>query len=181
MAAVPLFVRGRDLLYCYVVPLGIDAFGNITIPSYFGNAIYNMSGYINFVRPSETANLEMVQSIDITFENYLVTIDSYMLTLGEILRQWNSQNGSTPLLLNTILNADYILVQYAIATPISGSPTIFTYFGVRGDLNNPIDAFGKNNEDLTLRPFTWTDMANNPQTAGPVAGITSPYSCFNAA
>lgn len=175
MAQFPNFIRGRDLLFCYIAPVTVNYDGTFEIPSYYGVPGYNMAGYIKYVRSAVSPVLEMVQSLDVTVSNYVLTIDDFTQSFGEIIRNWNTSQGSVPLLLESILSGDNFICQYAVRSTVLGNATTVTILGVRGDMNYGVQNFGGNDSDLIVRPTTWTDMENNPITAGNVSGITSPF------
>lgn len=179
MATFPGFVRGRDLLFCYVGPISIATDQTFSIPDLTSDM--NMAGYIDFVQTGNSPSLELIQSVDIPDANYENAYDDFTTSLGEIIRK-AGVNGKSQVLLANVLSSDALFCQYGIRSiddpegedPVS--PTIITVIGARGDFGGlGIQNVGKNSTNLVIRPKTWANMGANPLQVGNVTGITRPF------
>lgn len=179
MANVPGFVLGRDLLYCFVAPVAVATDGTFVIPTLVSG--YNMSGYVDSVRLSDSPSLAMIQSIDVDTANYEREYEDFTCTLGEIMARRGMNGGRYPVLMQAAVASDLIVVQYAVRSsqdPYGGNPvnpSIVTVVGQRGDFGTGVQSFGKNPNDLVIRPKTWNNMNSNPLTVGNVSGILRPF------
>lgn len=147
---VPMWVLGKHLTAITVQPCSRAADGTLTVLTAGSGGdsgmVYptSMKGYIDYVRLSTDPMHDMIQAVDRSVAHYEITLEDYMVTLGEILHQ-KITGGWRPLLPTINGLYDHMKVVFT-----RGGQS-YTFFGKRGSFNDGVQAYGKNTCELTLK------------------------------
>ena len=147
---LPVYFVGRNISNARITPLIVAANGTFTKGSAHDIAGFS-GGYLTFKSASfqQTAGSIEVSPANVTVENYVLTKDTFDVTLSEILYADPSNNA----LPAAWASYDHFLVEALIQPYQGGNSTPFTVQapGVRAAFDNEFDE-GNNPVTLHLKP-----------------------------